>query len=138
MPSHDLDDECSRVRAGGAGDGVDGLANSVKSGESSDGKIGHGHVVAVDREGEVSQDVRSRGEEGADALDGPDDSDNVEVSVGLGLLLRNLSCGHEGRVIASEGRRRPQRKQKVEATTNRSQAGTRQFHSTPFAGSPLR
>jgi len=46
MSSHDLDDESSRVRTGGAGDGVDGLADSVESGQGSDGKIGHRHVIA--------------------------------------------------------------------------------------------
>jgi len=46
MPSHDLDDERSRMRTRGGRDRVDGLANPVKGGQTTNGQIGHGHVVA--------------------------------------------------------------------------------------------
>lgn len=45
MSAHDLDDESARVRGGGGGDGIDGVANSVERCSCANGQICACHVV---------------------------------------------------------------------------------------------
>lgn len=69
VAAHDLNDEGSRVGGGGGGDGVDGLADAVESGKTTDGEVRHRHVV----------------------VDGSDETDDVEVGMGGRLKLGDLA-----------------------------------------------
>jgi hypothetical protein len=90
VSTHDLHDESSRVRRGGGRDRVDGFADSVKSGETSDGQIGHGHIVAAERiESTIARGRRSS--ERGYALNRSNKTNDVEVSVPLGLDLGDLA-----------------------------------------------
>jgi hypothetical protein len=70
MPAHHLKHERSLVRSGGGVDAIDGLADSMQCGRSTNRQVGHGHIV-VDR---------------------PDESDDLEVPMLDGLSVGDSSC----------------------------------------------
>lgn len=65
MTTHDFDDERTRVRRRRRRDGIDRFADPMKRRETTDGQIGHGHVI----------------------VDGSDKTDNVQVLIGRRLIL---------------------------------------------------
>ena len=70
VPPHDLQNERAGMRVRGGVDVVDTFANAVKSGRRTDSKVGHGHVV----------------------INGTDETDNLQMSVVVRLLLGDLAC----------------------------------------------
>ena len=70
MPAHHLEDKGSLVGSGGGINTIDGLADSVQRGRSTNRQVGHGHIV----------------------IDRPNESDDFEVAMLDGLSLRDLSC----------------------------------------------
>ena len=69
MATHDFNDEGTRVREGGGFDVVDRLANAVESSWGTNSHVGHGHVI----------------------INGADETDDLEMSIGLGQFFRDLT-----------------------------------------------
>jgi hypothetical protein len=86
VATHDLDNERTRVRRGSGGDGVDGLADTVKSSNGTDGQVRHRHVIAT----LLAHQFATK-----HSLDRSDKTDNVEVAVSLELLLADIAVRGE-------------------------------------------
>ena len=70
MSTHHLKHERSLVGSGSRIDAINGFADPMQRGRSTDCHVGHGHIV----------------------IDRPDESDYLEVPMLSGLSVRDFSC----------------------------------------------